>query len=322
MSVPASAPSPPWLPLLAGLMAGGLFLLPRLAAGAPALALPLGVAGLFAALPLLVVRISGRFTQAAQAFAVAFLFISLVESTEGAVGFALLFGLWALLGGEVMVRRKSVIVGCAAGFAALAVEALATVFSEGTAPIEATLRSPQVQTAFDQWAAQAPMGPAEAKTAIEQVRSGIVALYPSLTVISAGAMVAFNAIALGRFVSFRQSPSYPVGELRMLRWPLALVAGFVLSGAMLLAPGLDLVAWNGLVITMFLFLLQGLSVLSFGLARLFSSELMRTFFLVASLLGPWAIFLCLLGLFDQWIDFRSRFQSSDAPAAPTNQNLQ
>lgn len=303
-------------------MAGVLFLLPRLAASVPALALPLGLAGLFAALPLLVVRLSGRFTQAAQALALAFVLISLFASTEAAVGFAMLFGLWALLGGEVLARRRSVILACAAGFVVLAALALLTIVAEGTEPIEATLRSPEVQTAFDQWAAQAPMDPAEAKTTIEQVRSGIVALYPSLSVVSAGAMVSLNAIALGRFVSLSRAPSYPEGELLTLRWPLALVVGFVISGALLLAPGLRSVAWNGLIITMFLFLLQGLSVLCFALTRLFSSGLMRTLFVVASLLGPWAIFLSLLGLFDQWFDFRSRFESSDTPAAPTNQNLQ
>ena len=96
----------------------------------------------------------------------------------------------------------------------------------------------------------------------------------------------------------------------------ALVVAFVGSGALLLVPDLQIVAWNGLVVTLFLFLLQGLSVLSFSLTRLFSSELMRTLVVVASLLGPWAMLLSLLGLFDQWFDFRSRFASAETPAAP------
>lgn len=308
--------------MAAGCIAGLLFLLPQLAAGVPALALPLGVAGLFAALPLLVVRIYGRFGHAAQALAVALLLITLAVSAEAAVGFAILMGSWALVTGEVMARRRSVIAGAATGFGLLATLALVTIVSEGTAPIEATLSSPQVQTAFDEWAAQAPMGPAEAKATIEQVRSAIVTLYPSLSVTSAGAMVALNAIALGRFVTLSGAPGYGRGELLRLRWPLALVVGFVISGSLLLAPNLRSVAWNGLVITMFLFLLQGLSVLCFALTRIFSSELMRTLFVVASLLGPWAILLSLLGLFDQWFDFRGRFPSSNPPAAPTPPNLQ
>lgn len=303
-------------------MAGLFFLLPRLAGNVPALALPLGIAGLFAALPLLVVRLSGRFTQAALALAVALVVVGLADSVEGVLGFTVLFGLWALLAGEVMVRRRSVVAGCAAGFLVLAAEALTSVLAEGTGPLEATLRSPQVQTAFDQWAAQAPLDPAEAKNAIEQVRSGMVALYPSLTVVSAATLVALNAVALGRFVSRSGYTAYPKGELLRLRWPLALVVAFVISGGLLLVPEFKSVAWNGLVITMFLFLLQGLSVLCFALVRIFSSELMRALFVMASLLGPWAIFLSLLGLFDQWFDFRGRFPSRDSPAAPPDQNLQ
>ncbi len=299
-------------------MAGVLFLLPRLAASAPFLALPLGIAGLFSALPLLAVRISGRLAHAGLALAIAMLLISAADSPDNAIGFLVLFGLWALVGGEVLARHRSVLAGCVAGFLVLSIEGLLAGFAEGTAPIEATLRSPQVQAAFDQWAAQVPLQAQEAKAAIESVRSGIVALYPSLCVVSAGTIVALNALALGRLVHRSGATSFPKDELLMLRWPLALVVAFVVSGALLLAPELKTVAWNGLVVTLFLFLLQGLSVLSFGLARLFSSELMRTLLVMSSLLGPWAILLSLLGLFDQWFDFRSRFVGSKTPAAPSN----
>jgi uncharacterized protein YybS (DUF2232 family) len=314
MSVPVSAPSPAGLAVLAGSMAGALFLLPRLSASVPFLALPLSVAGLFSATPLLLMRVSGRFVHAALALLIANLLISVTESTETAIGFSVLFGLWALLAGEILSRRKSVIAGCAAGFVVLSIEVLIAATVEGTTPMEATLRSPQVQAAFDQWAAQVPLEAAEAKTTIEGIRSAILALYPSLSVISAATIVTLNAIALGRLVRRSQASGFPANELTMLRWPLALVVAFVASGALLLFPDLHTVAWNGLVVTLFLFLLQGLSVLSFALARLFSSELMRTLTLLASLLGPWAILLSLLGLFDQWFDFRGRFMSGETKA--------
>lgn len=321
MSVPVPAPSSTVLAVLAGSMAGVLFLLPRLSASAPLLALPLSIAGLFSAVPLLLVRVSGRFVHGALALLIATLLISVTESPETAIGFAVLFGLWALVAGEVLSRRKSVVAGCAVGFLVLSLEALLAGMAEGTAPMEATLRSPQVQTAFDQWAAQAPIDPAEAKATIEGVRSAILSLYPSLSVVSAATIVALNAIALGRIVQRRHKEGFPKDELLLFRWPLALVVAFVGSGALLLVPDLQIVAWNGLVVTLFLFLLQGLSVLSFSLTRLFSSELMRTLVVVASLLGPWAMLLSLLGLFDQWFDFRSRFASRDTPA-PSSQNLQ
>lgn len=297
-------------------MAGVLFLLPRLAQSAPFLALPLSLAGLFSAAPLLSVRISGRLLHAFVALAAAFLLISVIESPESAIGFAVLFGLWALVAGEVLSRRRSIIAASVAGLVVLSVEALLAGFAEGTAPIEATLRSPQVQASFDQWAAQAELEPAEAKAAIERLRAGIVALYPALSVISAMTIVALNAIGLARLVQRSGAPAFPKGELMTLRWPLSLVVAFVASGALLLVPEAQQAGWNGLVVTLFLFLLQGLSVLTFSLTRLFSSELMRLMLVVTSLLGPWAILLSLLGLFDQWFDFRSRFVSTETPAAP------
>lgn len=296
-------------------MAGALFLLPRLASSAPFLALPLSIAGLFSAAPLLTVRISGRRLHAFLALAVALLLISVIDSSDSAIGFLVLFGLWALLAGEVLARRKSVVAASMAGLVILSAEALLAGFAEGTAPIEATLRSPQVQASFDQWAAQAELEPAEAKAAIERVRAGIVALYPALSVISAITIVALNAIALGRLVQRSRASDFPRGELLALRWPLGLVVAFVASGALLLVPGTQQTGWNGLVVTLFLFLLQGLSVLTFALTRLFSSELMRAMFVVTSLLGPWAILLSLLGLFDQWFDFRRRLAGAETPAA-------
>ncbi len=301
--------------VLAGVMAAVLFILPRLSASVPFLALPLSIAGLFSALPLLVVRTSGRLSHAALALLATIITLSVLDSAQAAVAFVVLFGLWALVAGEVLSRRKSVIAGCAAGFLVLASEALFAGFAEGTGPIEATLRSPQVQGAFDQWAAQAPMDQADAKAAIERVRNGIVALYPSLSVVSAATIVSLNAVALGRVVSQNPASPFPRNDLLMFRWPFALVVAFVVSGALLLVPDLQTLAWNGLLVTLFLFLLQGLSVFSFGLARIFSSPLMRALLVMASLLGPWAIMLSLLGLFDQWFDFRARF-TDQTPAAP------
>lgn len=322
MGVPASSPSPIGLALVAGSLAGFLFLLPRFAASAPFLAFPLSLAGLFSATPLLVVRLSGRLLHALLALIIAALVISVIDSPEVALSFVVLFGAWAIVAGEIMGRRKSVLAGCAAGFAVLSLEALAVVFAGGSGPLEETLKTPQVQTAFDEWAKGVALEPAEAKTAIEQVRAGILALYPALSVISAACIVALNAVALGRLVGRSGTPGYPRHELLLLRWPWALVVAFIASGALLLTPSLHTVAWNGLAVTLFLFLLQGLSVLSFVVTRLFASDLMRAAFVLASLLGPWAMLLSLLGLFDQWFDFRGRLLSPGPTATPPNEDLQ
>jgi|JI10StandDraft_1071094.scaffolds.fasta_scaffold02128_10 uncharacterized protein YybS (DUF2232 family) len=322
MGVPVSAPPSTGLALVAGSMAGLLFLLPRFAASAPFLAFPLSLAGLFAATPILLVRLSGRLSHAFLALITASLVISVIDSPEIALSFVVLFGAWALVAGEVMSRRKSVIAGCAAGFAILAIEALAVVLVSGTAPMEETLQTPQVQKAFSDWSTQAAIEPAEAKAAIEQIRAGILTLYPALSVISAACIVVLNAVALGRLVGRSGATGYPRHELLLLRWPWALVIAFIGSGALLLAPSFHAVAWNGLAVTFFLFLLQGLSVLAFLASRLFSSDLMRAALLLASLLGPWALLLSLLGLFDQWFDFRGRYLSPGPKAAPPSENLQ
>ena len=318
LSVSVAAPSPFFAAVFAGVMAGGLFLLPRLSASAPAFVLPMSIAGLFAALPLLVTRLAGRLIHALLALSTTILLISVIDSPDNAIGYLVLFGLWALVAGDVMARRKSVIAGGAAGLVVLALEAALATASEGTAPMEETLKSPQVQAALDQWAAQVPLQPAEAKETIDGVRSGILALYPSLCVISAAIIVSLNAVALGRMVGRWGVPGFLRGELMLLRWPLAFVLAFVGSGLLLLIPDLSVFGWNGLVVTLFLFLLQGLSVMTFGLTRLFSSELVRLLFVIGSLLGPWAILLSLIGLFDQWFDFRSRLVGSETPTAPSN----
>lgn len=322
MGVPVSAPPATGLALVAGSMAGLLFLLPRFVASAPFLAFPLSLAGLFSAAPLLLVRLSGRLIHALLALTIASLVISVIDSPEVALSFLVLFGAWGIVAGEVMQRRKSLVAGCAAGFAILALEALAVVLVSGTGPMEETLKTPQVQKAFDDWATQASIEPAEAKATIDQVRSGILALYPALSVISAACIVALNAVALGRLIRRTAAPGYPRHELLLLRWPWALVVAFIASGALLLTPSLHGVAWNGLAVTLFLFLLQGLSVLAFLAARLFASDLMRAAILLASLLGPWALLLSLLGLFDQWFDFRGRFLRPGPMAAPPSENLQ
>ena len=296
-------------------MAGGLFLLPTFGVSVPGLALPLAMAGLLSAVPILAVRIAGRLPHSLVAVFAALVLVTVAASLSAGLAFLTLFGGWALLAGEALSRRRSVILAGIVGFAILSVEAAVASVAGGAAVAEATLDSPQVQKAFDQAAAQASLSPGDAKAAIDDMRAVIVILHPALSVISAAVVVAFNVMAIARMAQMTPGSAFPPHELLFLRWPLSLVVSFVVSGALLLVPALKSVAWNGLVVTLFLFLLQGLSVASFGLARLFTSELMRALLLAAMLLGPWAILLSFLGLFDQWFDFRNRLVASDGPSA-------
>jgi uncharacterized protein YybS (DUF2232 family) len=303
--------------LLAGPISAALYLLPSLASSAPFLAFPLSVAGLFAATPLLAVRIHGNFVHGLIALSLAFLSILAFDSAASALAFALLFASWAIVAGEVLARTRSVIKGCGAGLVVLAVEALALAALEGGQPIRQALESPQARAPFDQWASQSGLPKQEADAVVERARTAIIALYPALSAVFASFIVALNAVAIGRTVDRLRPEGFRPGELLDLRWPLALVVAFVVSGSLLLMPDFQSTAWNGLVVTLFLFLLQGISVFAFVLSRLFSSELMRVLLVLASLLGPWAIFHSLVGLFDQWFDFRARVTRAGADAGPT-----
>jgi uncharacterized protein YybS (DUF2232 family) len=316
MTAPVSSHPALWTAVLAGAVAGGLFLLPRLSVIAPALALPFGLTGLMAALPILMVRVSGRFVHALLATIVAMAVILPGASIEGAVSFTILFGFWALAAGEGLARRRSLISAFVIGMALLSVEVLLGAAWEGGAQLEASLRSPQADAAMKQWAEQTAAAEGQTPVDIEQVRKGIVSLYPALSVISATFIVGLNIIGLARIIQRRRASAFAPGELLSLRWPLSLVAAFVGSALLLLAPEYQRVAWNGIAVTLFLFLIQGLSVWCFGLARLFQSDFMRLALTIAALMGPWALLLSLLGLFDQWFDFRARLTRAEASVEP------
>ena len=102
------------------------------------------------------------------------------------------------------------------------------------------------------------------------------------------------------------------GEFERVRWPLALAVVFVLSGAAVALPLARPVAYNVLLVTAFFFALQGLAVVAFYARRLAGPPLLRAAVVVLVLANPWAPqILALLGLFDNWFDFR---QLGGAPA--------
>jgi hypothetical protein len=124
-------------------------------------------------------------------------------------------------------------------------------------------------------------------------------------VIGAAVLVAANA-ALLRLYLLRRDPGWlEDGEFERVRWPLGLVVAFVLSGAAVALPLARPVAYNLLLVTAFFFALQGLAVVGFYARRLAGPPLLRAAVVVLVLANPWAPqILALLGLFDNWFDFR------------------
>ena len=80
-------------------------------------------------------------------------------------------------------------------------------------------------------------------------------------------------------------------------------------------PVLRPYAYNVLLVVAFFFALQGTAVVAFYARRLAAPPLLRLAVLVLVLANPWAPqILALLGLFDNWFDFR-KWAEPPRPAA-------
>jgi uncharacterized protein YybS (DUF2232 family) len=109
-----------------------------------------------------------------------------------------------------------------------------------------------------------------------------------------------------RLYLLRRDPGWlEDGEFERVRFPLALVGVFILSGAAVALPVARPAAYNVLLVVAFFFALQGFAVVAFYARRLAAPPLLRAAVLVLVLANPWAPqILALLGLFDNWFDFR------------------
>jgi hypothetical protein len=146
---------------------------------------------------------------------------------------------------------------------------------------------------------------AEFKEQVGMLHDALAVVYPAAWVIAAAVLVAANA-ALLRLYLLRRDPGWlEDGEFERVRFPLPLVVGFVLSGAAVALPLARPVAYNVLLVVAFFFALQGLAVVGFYARRLAAPPLLRALALMLVLANPWAPqILALLGLFDNWFDFR------------------
>jgi uncharacterized protein YybS (DUF2232 family) len=138
-----------------------------------------------------------------------------------------------------------------------------------------------------------------------QMRDAVAVVFPAVWIIGAAVLVLANA-ALLRLYLLRRDPGWlEDGEFERVRFPLALVAAFVVSGAAVAVPVLRPSAYNVLLVVAFFFALQGTAVVAFYARRLAAPPLLRLAVLVLVLANPWAPqILALLGLFDNWFDFR------------------
>ncbi|HSD66381.1 MAG TPA: DUF2232 domain-containing protein [Vicinamibacteria bacterium] len=285
----------------------------------PALA-PLSLAS---PLPLAVQRLRGG---AAGAWLAAALGAALVAASSAlpAAGFYVaVLAVPGLLLGESLARGRGLLRGCGWAFAALVAEisaglALAprTMAERILAPIE-HLRS-EAFLAELRTGGLPPEQIAEFTEQVGMLRDALAVVYPAAWVIFAAVLVAANA-ALLRIYLLRRDPGWlEDGEFERVRWPLPLVVVFVLAGAGVALPLARPAAYNVLLVTAFFFALQGLAVVAFYGRRLAGPPLLRAAVVVLVLANPWAPqILALLGLFDNWFDFRRWAEPPPEPGGGT-----
>jgi hypothetical protein len=295
-------------PRLGGLLAAGA--LSALLFGSAGLVPALAPLSLVSALPLTVQRLRGG---AAGAWLAAVLATALVAASSAvpAAGFYLfVMALPGLIVGEVLARGRGLMRGCSWAFGVLVAEIAAGLAFASRSMAEGLL-APFEHLRSEAFLAELKTGGlpperiAEFTEQVGAVHDAIAVVFPAVWVIFAAGLVAANA-ALLRLYLLRRDPGWlEDGEFERVRWPLALTVVFVLAGAGVALPLARPVAYNVLLVTAFFFALQGLAVVAFYARRLAGPPLLRAAVVVLVLANPWAPqILALLGLFDNWFDFR------------------
>jgi uncharacterized protein YybS (DUF2232 family) len=295
-------------PRLGGLVGAGALaaVLFGLAAFVPALA-PLSFVS---PLPIAIQRLRGGAVAAWLAAVLAAALVAATESPEQALGFLMALVVPGLLLGESLARGRGLLRGCAWAFGLLVLEVASALLFAGDAIARRTL-APLEHLRSEAFLSElrASGVPAEAITGFAEqatlMRDVIAVVFPAVWIIGAAVVVIANA-GLLRFYLLRRDPGWlEDGEFERVHFPLALVAVFILSGATVALPAARPVAYNVLLIAAFFFALQGLAVVAFYARRLAAPALLRAALLVLVLANPWAPhILALLGLFDNWFDFR------------------
>ncbi len=308
-------------PRLGGLVGAGA--LSALLFGARGVVPALSPLALFAPVPLAVQRLRGGASSAWLAAALAAALVAASGALPASGFYLLVFALPGLLLGESLVRGRGLLRGCAWAFAmlvaeigaglALAPKAMAELF---LAPIE-HLRSPAFLGELEAGGLASDQI-SEFTEQVGSLRDALAVVFPAAWVIGAAVLVAANA-ALLRLYLLRRDPGWlEDGEFERVRWPLALVAVFILSGAAVALPLARPAAYNVLLVAAFFFALQGLAVVAFYGRRLAGPPLLRVAIVILVLANPWAPqILALLGLFDNWFDFRRWAEPPPEPGEGT-----
>lgn len=281
---------------------------------------PLAPVSFVSPLPLALQRLRGGAGSAALATALAVALVAAFAAPLAAAWFAVALVAPVLLLGESLARGRGLLRGCAWAFGLLVFEVALGLVLAGDAMARASV-APLDHLRSDAFLGELKRSGVPADAVAEfvaqagRMRDVVAVVFPALWIIGAAGLVLANA-ALLRLYLLRRDPGWlEDGEFERVRFPLALVAAFVLSGASVAVPVLRPIAYNVLLVVAFFFALQGTAVVAFYARRLAAPPLLRLAVLVLVLANPWAPqILALMGLFDNWFDFR-KWAEPPRPAA-------
>jgi len=140
-----------------------------------------------------------------------------------------------------------------------------------------------------------------------QVADWIVNHGAALFLTSTTFFIWLNVLGMRQFFQGRD-PSFPdFGDLACWKMPDWVVWFVIVAGIMLTVPEeiVQIIGLNGLIILLFLYLLQGLSIVQFFFKKKNIPRYLRALFYALIILYQYLIvFISAVGLFDIWVDFR------------------
>lgn len=153
---------------------------------------------------------------------------------------------------------------------------------------------------------------------IPGITTTLLGLFPSLVTVSAAFFAWVNVLLMRSLFQKTQVPCPDYGDLSRWKVPDGLVWFVIASGGMMLLPveEVRLVGFNGLIIFLFVYLLQGFSIVDFFFKKKSVPKFLRTvFYLFLFVYQSLLLVVAAVGLFDLWIDFRKMNRPLRDPTA-------
>lgn len=151
-----------------------------------------------------------------------------------------------------------------------------------------------------------------------EIATFFINILPALVLVTIALCIWLNLLA-ARMLFHRQRLYYPdFGDLAKWKTPDKLVWLVIVGGGLLLIPNdrVYFVGMNLLIVCLFVYLLQGLAIISFYFRKKNIPIFLRTLFYFLLIFQQIFILLVIaLGLFDLWVDFRKFNKTMSGSAA-------